>query len=112
RPDRELGNGKRNDGARRDRPSPGGPRPRRSSRPVRVRPRARSGGRPGGGRGTRRRAGGRFDRRAGRYGARSATTGEGAFRSAVVGAFRFSEETQMAVRVGINGFGRIGRSFT
>ena len=45
-----------------------------------------------------------------RFRARSATVGEGAARSAVVPAS--PEGESMAVRVGINGFGRIGRSFT
>ena len=44
--------------------------------------------------------------------ARSATTGEGAFGSAVVAPSGSQRRHTMAVRVGINGFGRIGRSFT
>ena len=48
------------------------------------------------------------------HGSRSGETGDGARRSAVVQARRghSRRRNKMAVRVGINGFGRIGRSFT
>src|SRR5262249_1081423 len=99
----------RRDGCRR--PPRSGPGPRREGRRLPVRHGSRSPGRRGKGASPRGTAGRGCGGPRRRTRPRSGTVGAGVACFGVV--IEFSDEGEpMAVRVGINGFGRIGRSFT